>query len=325
MLCYQKLDWEKFRRLQAVVRCRNRPFSNFVDEVRERRQRHGLSGHVRLLLDTELQNWLDNCMEFQNRHLKRLEQFQKERDKLKQELDDNKKLTGDRITTHLKLGPTRAEALERRLEVTERDLKWHHVLLHWIEQRRLAMDPGHPTPVKEDHDDQGAAPKAVRRTSTRERPTKQTEGPSILGKVRVTKANSKKRNIRNMQIQKLKAPELEPPIRNLDVILQSSASQASKHPETKPRHTKIDRPLRQIHSERVAKTNRFAGIGVKSSSGSQGRSAERTQTQDRKRRPTSQQAQSAPTFTRRSGRISRPPIRWAPVSGAFATTSPTLP
>ena len=308
VLCYQKLDWEKFRRLQAIVRRRNRPFKNFVDEVRERRQRYGLSGHVRLLLNTEQQSQLENWMEFQNRHLKRLEQFEKERDKLKQELEDNQKLAGDRNTPRPKLGPTRAEALKRRLKVIERDLKWHHVLLHWIEQRRLAMDLGHPTPVKEDHEDQDAAPKAVRRTFIRECLIKQVEGPSILGKFRVTKANLKKRNIRNMPIQRPKAPELEPPIWNLNVIPQSSASQASKHPETKPRHTKIDGPLRQIRPQRVTKANRYAGIRVKSSSSSQDRGAELTQTPDRKRRPT-QHAQSACIFTTRSGRISRPPTR----------------
>lgn len=222
MLRYQKLDWEKFRKLQAMVRCRNRSFSIFVDEVRERRQRHGLGGDVRLLLDTEQQSRLDHWIEFQNRHLKRLEEFQKKRDKLKQELEDSRKLAGDRNPTCPKFGPARAEVLKRRLEVTERDLKWHHVLLHWIEQRRLAMDPGHSTLVKEDHEDQDAASKAVRKISTRGRRIKQTDGPSVLGKVRVTKTKSKERNTRNMRIQNPKASELEPSFQNLDVILQSS-------------------------------------------------------------------------------------------------------
>ncbi|MCJ1342063.1 hypothetical protein MMC31_000243 [Peltigera leucophlebia] len=214
VLCCRKLDWEIFRKLQAMVRYRSRTFSNFVDEVRERRQRHGL-----------------------NHHLKRLEQFEKERDKLKQDLDDAQNLAGDGNTTLPEFGPTPAEALKQRLEFTERNLKLHRVLLHWIEQRRLAMDPEHPTSVKEDREDQDAAQKAVRMTSTHGRRTKQTEGPSVLGKVRVTKAKSKGRNTRNMQIQKPKTPGLEPPIQNLDVILQSSNSQPSKHPETKPRRT----------------------------------------------------------------------------------------
>ena len=117
VLCQQKMDWEKFRRLQAVIRHRNRPFSNYVDEVRERRQRCGLSGHVRLLLNIEQQSRLENWIEFQNRHLKRLEQFERERDKFKQELNDNQKLASDRDTTCPKLGLTYVEALMRRLKV----------------------------------------------------------------------------------------------------------------------------------------------------------------------------------------------------------------
>jgi hypothetical protein len=269
VLCYQKLDWEKFRKLQAIVRCRKRSFSNFVDEIRERRQRHGLGGDVRFLLNTEQQSRLDNWIEFQNRHLKRLEQFEKERDNLKQQLEDSQKLGGDRSALCPKFGPTRVEALKRRLKITERDLKWHHVLLHWVEQQRLAMNAGHPTSVEEDHKNQDATPKAVRRTSTRGYRTKQKNGPSALGNVRVTKVKPKERNTRDMRIQKCKAPKLEPLIQNFDVILQSRISQASKHSKTKqfktkPWRTKIDRPLRQIHRQKVSKESRFAGIKVKS-------------------------------------------------------------
>ncbi|MCJ1423375.1 hypothetical protein MMC29_001258 [Sticta canariensis] len=51
------------------------------------------------------------------------------------------------------------------------------------------MDPGHPTPVKEDHEDQDAAPKAVRRTSTGGRRIKHTDGPSVLGAEHTEHAN----------------------------------------------------------------------------------------------------------------------------------------
>lgn len=171
------------------------------------------------------------------------------------------------------------------------------------------MDPGNLSSVKEDHEDQDAAPKAVRMTSTRRSRTKQAAVPLVLGKVRVTKAKSKERNTRNMRIQKLKAPEPDLPIQNPDVILQSSTSQAPKHPETKPRGTKIDRPLRQIYPQSLSKASPFAGIRVKSPSGPLGRGAEQTQSLDRERRTKTQRAQTAPTSTTRSGRISRPPTR----------------
>ena len=311
VLCYQKLDWEKFRKLQARVRSRNRPFSNFVDEVRERRQRHGLGGDVCLLLDLEKQSRLDNWIEFQNRHLKRLEQFKEERDKLKQELADAQELAGYRNNTRPKFGPTRAEALKQRLEVIQRNLKWHHVLLQWIEQQRLAMDLVHPAPVREDNENQGAAPKFVRRTSTRGRRNKGKERSSILGNVRVMKSMSKERNKRNTQIQKLTASELEPPIQNLD-----STSQASKHPEAKPRRIKIDTPVRQIRPQGVSKATRFAGIKARSPLGPRRRAAEQAHFPDRAHLSTPQRAQSAHTITTRFGRISMPPTRWQSLDSA---------
>jgi len=307
VLCYQKLDWEKFRMLQARVRRRNRSFSDFVDEVRQRRATHGLGGHVCLLLDIEQQSRLDNWIEFQNRHLKRLERFERERAMLKQELDDAQKLVGGWNTTCPKLGPTRAEALERRLEATERDLKRHHVLLNWIEQRRLAMDPGHAPPVEEGYKDLDAPSRVAPRTSTRGRQTKQTEGPSVLGKVRIAKAKPNEWSTRHARMQKPKASEFEPPFSTLDVILQSGTSQASEHSESTPRRTKIDRTLHSIYPQSVSKPCRFAGIRAKMPSGPRRRGAQ--QTEDHACRPTQQRAQSAPTFTTRSGRVSRLPTR----------------
>lgn len=185
MLCYQNIEWKKFRKIQAIVRCQPRTFNNYVEKVRERRQRHRLGGDVRLLLDREQQSRLDDWIEFQNRHLIRLELLEKERIMFKQELDDLK-LAGDRNTTRPKFGPTYAEALVQRLDETDLDLKAHHVLLHWIEQQRLAMDPGNLSSVKEDHEDQDTAPKAVRIASPLRSRTKQAAGPLVLGTVRVT-------------------------------------------------------------------------------------------------------------------------------------------
>ena len=81
----QLSDWKRFRLFQRNVRARyqHKPFSSFEDEVRERRQRHGLDGSVSLLLDLNQQSQLQNWIEFQNYQLKRLEQFDKERDEWK--------------------------------------------------------------------------------------------------------------------------------------------------------------------------------------------------------------------------------------------------
>lgn len=301
VLCGQKVDWEKFRRDQNNVRNRNRPFSNFVDQVRERRQRHGLSGRVHLSLNRTQQSQLDDWIEFQNYHLIHLEKFEKERDEFKQKLEDERKVAGDRTSPRPKFGYTRAETFTMRLDYAEQKLKSYLVLLDWIEQQRLAMDPGDLTPIIEDQgdQDQNATPKAIQRDTTCPRSIKKSEGPSILGKVRITKADPKKRKIQNSSAQKLKAAKLEPLVRNSDIIPQNSLAQGSqhlennnsenndsenkntenkntdnqttenkntetKHPETGHRHTKTERPLRQLHPQRVAKADRDAGVKAKS-------------------------------------------------------------
>ena len=68
-------DWEEFREFQKRVRydygTLERPFSEYVDRVRKRRQRHGLEGDVPLRFslgekDRKLENWI----EFQAFHIR---------------------------------------------------------------------------------------------------------------------------------------------------------------------------------------------------------------------------------------------------------------
>ncbi len=306
----QLSDWRKFRVFQRKIRAyyQNTSFSSFVNEVRERRRRHEVDGDVRLLLSPEQQSRLENWMEFQNYHLKRLEGFAKKRDKLKKELDDARRKA--EVSEH---AAEDAEAVRQQLENAKRDLERHKVVLQWIEQKRQTMDTGHPTPTEEDNDDRDTALKAVRTTSTRDRRTRRAEASTVLGKIRITKAKSKKRNT---QIQKPKALEFEPTIQDSEVTPQSSISQAPKRRETRPRRTKKETPLGQIRSQRVSKEKRFAGARAKSLSGTQRRGDGQTRSLDRarsKRRPAPQRPQPAPEHvTTRIGRISRPLVRWAP-------------
>jgi hypothetical protein len=165
------------------------------------------------------------------------------------------------------------------------------------------MDPGYPTPVKEDNDDQEAAPKAVRSTSTRARQKRRPETSAVLGKVRVSKVKPKKQK---PQTQKPKAPEFKPAIQDSDAITQSSIPQAPKR-----RETKEETPLRQLRPQRVSKAKRFSDASVKSS-GTQPRGAGQTRSPNRarsKRRPAPQRPQPAyENAMTRSGRISKPPV-----------------
>lgn len=301
VLCAQLSDWRRFRaaQLKARDRYRDKAFSKYAEEAVELRRRHEVGGEVRLLLDPKQQSRPENWMEFQNYHLKRLEQFEKKRDELKKELDDAQKQA-----EHI-AGWERAaedvEAIQQVLENAEWDLERHKVLLQWIEQERRAMDRGYPTPAKENNNDQDAVPKAVRRTSTRASQKERPEPSAVLGKVRVSKATSKKRNT---QTQKPKAPELELGIQNSDVILQSGIPQAR---ETKPRRTKEETIIRQLRPQRVSKANRLANVRPESRlSGPQPRGAGQTRSPDRARPKGPWRPQSAPEIVmRRRGRTSR--------------------
>ncbi|KAL9118862.1 MAG: hypothetical protein Q9187_004584 [Circinaria calcarea] len=308
-------DWRKFRSSQSRVRrrFRNKPFSKFEDEVRERRRRHELGGDLRLIFDLEQQSRLENWIEFQHYHLKRFERVEKKRDGLKQELDEARKKAEDTDAAGSTRAAEIAEAVQQIVENTEWDLERHKVLLQWIEQERRAMDPGYPTPIEKDKDDQDAAPKAVRRASTRALQKRRLETSGVLGKVRISKAMPKKQN---MQTQTPNAPELEPAIQDSDATPQSSIPQAPKRRETMLRRTKEETPLHQLRPQRVAKAKRFTEARVESLSGTRSFRAGQTRSPDRapsKYQPARQRSQPAPEYVMaRSGRRSRQPVRWAP-------------
>lgn len=46
------------------------------------------------------------------------------------------------------------KVIHQRLEYAETTLRWHEVILCWIERFRLAMDPLPPTSVEKDSGDQ---------------------------------------------------------------------------------------------------------------------------------------------------------------------------
>jgi hypothetical protein len=192
VLCAQRSDWQKFRASQTRVRDRYRnKLCTYVDEVHERRRRHGLDDDVHLLLDSQ-QSRQENWIEFQNYHLKHHERLKKKRDGLKKDLDAQKRAS-ETDTEGSKRATQNENAIQRRLEYTERTLRWHEVLLGWIEQQRLTMDPQPLTPIEEDSGDQNAVLKAVREASTRQR---RSDSSAVLGKVRVSKPKSKNRNTR---------------------------------------------------------------------------------------------------------------------------------
>ncbi|KAL8724032.1 MAG: hypothetical protein Q9166_008168 [cf. Caloplaca sp. 2 TL-2023] len=300
VLCAQRSDWRNFRASQIRVRSRypKEQFSAFVDEVRERRRRHGLGGGVRLLVDLQQQSQQENWIEFQNYHLKRHDRLEKERDGLKE--------AGNMATIGSGRTAQNEEAIQRRLEFAERTLRWHEVFLQWTEQQRLAMNQRPPTPIEEESDDRNAALRA----SIRQRRSRRPNASAFFRKARVSKSTPKSRN---MRVRTFNAPNSEPIIVNSVVATPSSIQQVPKPRETKPRHTK-GTPLGQLISQRVSKVKRSADTGAKSRPGTQRRSARQTPNQAQpQRRSIPQRLHPAPgTVKTQIGRTSRPPVRWAP-------------
>ena len=168
-----------------------------MNEVRERRRRHELYDEVRLLLDPQQQSKQENWNEFQDYHLKHHEGLEKERDGLKKDLDEVRRIAGNADTGGSERAAHNERAFQGRLEFTERTLRWHEVLLGWIEQQRLTMDPRPLTPVEEYICGQNAVLKAIRKASIDQRRLKGLATSAVLGKARVSKSKSKSRNTWN--------------------------------------------------------------------------------------------------------------------------------
>lgn len=302
VLCAQRSDWRRFRESQRRLRYRyrNKSFSVFMDEVRERRRAHGLDDNIHLLLDPQQQSRQQNWIEFQDHHLKLHEWQKKKRDGLQKDLDNTQKGAGDTDMEGSERAAQQERAIHQRLEYAETTLRWHEVILRWIEQWRLAMDPLPSTPVEKGSGDQSSS-------SNRQRRSERRNTPAVLGKVRVSKSTPKGQNIRT---RTSKATICKP---ISAVTIQSSTQQMPKRREIKPRRAK-EKALGQFLPQRVAKANRFADTGTKSRSRTQcsgdGQIRDRARPQ---RRSATQRLHPTPrTIKTRSQRISREPVRWSP-------------
>ena len=317
VLCAQASDYRKFLADQLHTRRRlvNKCFGKFEEEVRERRRRFGLRGHVHLLPDSRQQSRLQNWVEFQNYHLQKLERLETEQDKLQQKLNDARRLSSDTIAPAREGAGDDVEALKHILDRGARSIEQRKVLLNWIEQWRQVMDSGLPTPSRqEDNNEHTFLSEAGSRTSARggrRRGSRAGSPSTVLSPAKVMKAQPKKRKT---PIRKPRQPEVEDTIRGLDAtILQA----AHIHQETTPllieREETLLRPLRP---GRVSKATRLANSRAQPLSGTQRRATGRPQSPGRtlsKRRLHPQRPQPAPQpVTTRNGRISRPPARWAP-------------
>nr|POE47688.1 hypothetical protein CFP56_01019 [Quercus suber] len=106
ILCTQNLDYKEFRRYQLHTRSRLRHkyFPDFEEEVLRRRQKYGLHGNVNLLPDFKQHSQLQNWTEFQDFHLRKLEQVETEQEEFRQKLSSEPKEGIDSNIPYLESG-----------------------------------------------------------------------------------------------------------------------------------------------------------------------------------------------------------------------------
>ncbi|KAL9634033.1 MAG: hypothetical protein Q9204_003166 [Flavoplaca sp. TL-2023a] len=306
VLCAQRSDWQNFRQSQRSLRhrYRNKSFSSYLSEVCKRRRAHGLDDNVHLLLNPQQQSRQQNWVEFQDYHLKLHERQEKKRDGLQEDLDNTLKKAGHTGIEGSEHAAQQERAIEQRLEYAETTLRWHEVILRWIEQCRLAMDPQPLTPVEKGSGDQNSP-------SNRQWRSKRRDAPAVLGKVRVTKTTPKCQNRRTPTSKVTISKPIS--VNSAVTIPSSTRQQMPERQKIKPRHAK-EKALGQLLPQRVAKANRFADTGTKSRLRTQcsgdGQIRDRARPQ---RRSATQRPHSTPMGIKtRSQRISREPARWVP-------------
>ncbi|TKA43708.1 hypothetical protein B0A55_13632, partial [Friedmanniomyces simplex] len=118
------------------------------------------------------------------------------------------------------------------LEYADSILRWHDVLLQWIERQRVAMDPRPPTPVEQSSGDQDTSA-----SRPRDEPS---NTPAAV-----------------VEFPKSTPQSTEPVSKDTALTFPNSPQQIPKRRKTKPRRTK-EKALAQFSPQRVAKANRLA-------------------------------------------------------------------
>ncbi|KAK0952454.1 hypothetical protein LTS01_024823 [Friedmanniomyces endolithicus] len=236
VLCAQRSDWRKFRHYQRLQReyYGKKPFGLLEAEIRERRQRNGLDEDVQLLPDTGQQSRQQDLIEFQDFHLEFWERKTKDRQELRDQLEEARKIAGDRGAEGSGCAARDAISIPQVLEYADSILRWHDVFLQWIERQRVAMDPRPQTPVEQSRGDQDTSVSPLRYESSNA-PVAVVEPPQSR-------------------------PESTKPVsKDTTLTFPNSPRQILKRRKKKPRRSK-EKALVQYSPHRVAKANRLAVI-----------------------------------------------------------------
>ena len=308
----QLADWERFRSYQGRIRqhyrqnYRHKRFTEFLDRVRKRREKHNLeNNHIHLRFSVRQQSRLENWTEFQDYHLQSHEDLEKERENLKRDYE---------ITTQAEDRDFRERnlwALRCRLEQSESQIRLHEDLLQWAQQERMAMGDSHSVPVEMYNDDRDASSKVDRGACSSSYRKRRVENSSVLDNVKISKVKPKKST---RQPQKC-TNRTEATIEESAVALDDKNYQVLRRRQVKSRHHKTETPLRQRRSHRIFKTERSVRSNAKSSARPIRGAGHKQSSNQASFKSRQSQKWSQPTFENvitRSRRASQRPMRWVP-------------
>lgn len=310
-------DWHKFRAFQSRAQRRHRNGTSNEVENRacESRSSYGPGSNIHSGSTPGRQIWLEDWGQFQGYQLHRLERLRAKLDELEEELKEARKgRSGNRSDQVEEDVSPDVDVVPYLVEVAQQDLERHQSLLRWIEQERQTMLHSDVEPHGRDNQDAllDVMRRRGRHSTCRPRHSVCTQ---ILGKPKVRKATPKRRHNPKRDLE-TNGPE--PGAQDWATDSRRCASGVSKHRGVKSPEIKTTR-IGGVPRRRMHKTQLPTDISASSSSGQQ--CWDITQTRPLRHgpvgisqvlRPPSQPRSTRKSATTRSGRISRPPIRWRP-------------
>lgn len=147
----QWVDWRQFRQDQRRVRhCDMQRFTKFTEGVRERRRRCNLPEDVCPRFQLQEQTRHENWVEFQDYHLRRDEELEKDVETESKGLDTATEKLRVATALDLELAERNRNTLTQRLDFAIKSLKRHQkCLLPWIERERIKMATAQSTAAEE--------------------------------------------------------------------------------------------------------------------------------------------------------------------------------
>ena len=230
MLCAQRSNWRTFWQFQQRLRhhYRNKSFSIFLSEIRERRRTHKLNVNVHLLLNAQQQSRQQNWIEFQDYHFNLHERQKKKRNELQQELINFQKEVDDTNRKDSDYLVQQKRVIYQRLKYVQRILQWHEIMLCWIEKCRLMMNSLFRTFAEKDS--------GRNILFHRQRHSKKRDTLTVFEKIKISKFPTKNQNI---QTRTFKATVFNSAfIDSFVTISNSIEEQMSKRRKMKPRRVK---------------------------------------------------------------------------------------